>query len=91
VRADARGADPRIGTVATITPGAPVGTCDKPVSCIQCQVPARELWDQSGALRFKFSTDEEFDRFLQTRCQFGLPRNESGFAVPATNNSHPVK
>jgi hypothetical protein len=77
--------------MATITPGAPVGTCDKPVSCIQCQVPARELWDQSGALRFKFPTDEEFDRFLQSRCQFGLPRNETGFAVPATNDSHPAK
>lgn len=91
VRADARGADPRIGTVATITLNPRAGTCDGSISCSQCQVPARELWDQSGALRFKFPTDEEFDRFLQARCQFGLPRNETGFAVPATNNSHPVK
>ena len=42
---------------------------------------ARDLWDQSGALRFKFATDEEFDRFLLARCQFGLPKIEFGAAV----------
>ncbi len=90
VRADARGADPRIGTNATISlgTGAP---CHSGTACRQCQVPARELWDQNGALRFKFPTDEEFDRFLLARCQFGLPKFESNFAVSAPNNSHPVK
>jgi hypothetical protein len=76
VRADARGADPRIGTIATITNGSPPPLCDKGAACSQCQVPARELWDQSGALRFKFATDAEFDRFLRARCQFGLPQIE---------------
>ena len=85
VRADARGADPRIGTMATITLSAPVGTCDKSVPCRQCQVPARELWDQSGALRFKFPTDEDFDRFLQARCQFGLPKIANDYAQPSAS------
>lgn len=83
VRANARGADPRIGTFATITNGSPLPTCDKGAACQQCQVPARDLWDQSGALRFKFATDEEFDRFLLARCQFGLPKIEFGAAVSA--------
>jgi hypothetical protein len=73
VRANARGADPRIGTVATITTGSPAAGCDKGPACGQCQVPARELWDQNGALRFKFATDQEFNRFLLSRCQFGIP------------------
>ncbi len=82
VRANSRGADPRIGTTATITNGAPLPTCDKGVACQQCQVPARELWDQSGAVRFKFATDQEFDRFLLGRCQFGLPKTANGYALP---------
>ncbi len=73
VRTNSRGADPRIGTTATITNGAPPPTCDKGDACHQCQVPARELWNQSGAVRFKFATDQEFDRFLLAHCQFGLP------------------
>lgn len=81
VRADSRGADPRIGTTATITNGSPLPTCDKGVACQQCQVPARELWDQSGAVRFKFATDHEFDRYLLTRCQFGLPKTDDGYAL----------
>lgn len=82
VRADSRGADPRIGTTATITNGSPSPTCDKGVACQQCQVPARELWDQSGAVRFKFATDYEFDRYLLARCQFGLPKTDNGYALP---------
>ena len=86
VRANSRGTDPRIGTTATITNGSPLPTCDKGVACHQCQVPARELWDQSGAVRFKFATDQEFDRFLLARCQFGLPKVENGYALP--HSSH---
>jgi hypothetical protein len=82
VRANSRGADPRIGTTATITNGSPLPTCDKGVACHQCQVSARELWDQAGAVRFKFATDEEFDRFLLARCQFGLPKTDNGYALP---------
>ncbi len=72
VRVNARGADPRIGTTATITTGSPPADC-KGKRCDVCQVPSRELWTQSGAIRFKFSTDSEFDRYLQSRCGFGLP------------------
>jgi len=82
VRADARGADPRIGTTATITNGSPLPTCDKGVACQQCQVPARQIWDQTGAVRFKFATDQEFDRFLLARCQFGLTKTDNGYALP---------
>jgi hypothetical protein len=73
VRANARGTDPRIGTTAIITTGSPPQDCDKGIDCSRCQVPSRELWDQTGAERFKFSTDLDFDRFLTTRCGFGLP------------------
>jgi hypothetical protein len=73
VRANARGTDPRIGTTATITTGSPPQDCDKGTDCGRCQVPSRDLWDQTGAVRFKFSTDLDFDRFLTTRCGFGLP------------------
>jgi len=82
VRANARGADPRIGTTATITTlAAPAITCENVVRCNQCQVPSRELWHQSDAVRFKFSTDQEFDRFLLARCQFGLPKTDTGYAL----------
>jgi hypothetical protein len=82
VRANARGADPRLGTTATITNGSPLPSCDKGAACQQCQVPARDLWDQSGAVRFKFATDEEFDRFLLARCRFGLPKIRDVDALP---------
>jgi hypothetical protein len=36
-------------------------------------VPAKELWEQKGAVRFKFSNDAEFDRYLRARCGFALP------------------
>ena len=81
VRADARGADPRIGTIATISAGISPSTCDKPGGCRQCEVPSKELWDQSGAVRFKFISDQEFDRYIIARCGFGLPRQGTGFAV----------
>jgi hypothetical protein len=74
VRADARGSDPRIGTVATVTTGTRGANCAGGQDCNQCQVPAQELWQQTGAARFKFSTDQEFDRYLRARCGFGLPR-----------------
>ena len=73
VRADSRGKDPKIGTIATITTGSPAPNCPKGTACSQCQVPSKELWHQQGAVRFKFSTDEEFHRYLLTRCGFGLP------------------
>jgi hypothetical protein len=73
VRANSRGTDPRIGTTATITTGTPPASCVNPSGCGRCQVPSRELWDQSGAVRFKFQTDQEFDRFLMARCGFSLP------------------
>ena len=72
VRADARGTDPRLGTTATITvaePGCTGGACKK-----LCRVASKELWEQKGAVRFKFATDEEFDRYLQSRCGFGIPQ-----------------
>ena len=73
VRANSRGKDPRIGTLATITTGSPDPNCTEGQRCNQCQVPAKELWQQNGAVRFKFSTDQEFDRYLRARCGFGLP------------------
>jgi hypothetical protein len=83
VRADARGTDPRLGNNAVISTGTPPPSCDKPDGCRQCEVPSKELWDQSGAVRFKFHTDQEFDRYLTTRCGFGLPRQGTDFAVAA--------
>lgn len=85
VRANARGADPRIGTTATVMSGSPAPGCDKGIKCNQCQIPSRDLWDQSGALRFKYATDQEFDRFLFARCRFGLPimQSENTGVAPA--------
>jgi hypothetical protein len=83
VRADARGADPRLSNSAIISTGTPPPNCDKPGGCRQCEVPSKELWDQSGAVRFKFRTDQEFDRYLTSRCGFGLPRQGTDFAVAA--------
>ncbi len=79
VRADARGTDPRIGTTATILTGAPSDNCATETNCHQCQVPSRELWDQTGAARFRFATDDEFDRYLLERCGFGLPKMSPPF------------
>lgn len=83
VRANARGADPRLGKSAIISTGTPPPNCDKPDGCRQCEVPSKELWDQSGASRFKFQTDQEFDGYLTKRCGFGLPRLGTDFFVAA--------
>lgn len=76
VRANSRGTDPRIGTTAVITTGTPVAGCPTGAECSRCQLPSRELWDQTAAVRFRFPSDEEFDRFLMARCGFGLPKLE---------------
>jgi hypothetical protein len=75
VRADARGTDPRIRNKATISTGAPLTDCEKGAGCGRCQVPSQELWHQNGPVRFKFSTDQEFDRYLLSRCGFGIPKS----------------
>jgi hypothetical protein len=85
IRADARGADPRLGTTATITVGAASAECEETVCNNQCRVPAQELWHQKGAFRFKFSTDEAFDRYLLARCGFALP-DDPRFVIPAILN-----
>jgi hypothetical protein len=74
VRADARGSDPRLGSVATVTTGSPPPNCQQGKVCNQCEVPAKEIWVQSGAARFKFAHDEDFHRYLLSRCAFGLPQ-----------------
>jgi hypothetical protein len=79
VRADARGSDPRLGTVATVTTGSPAADCLQGKACNQCEVPAKEIWAQSGAARFKFVQDQDFHKYLLSRCHFGLPRNETDF------------
>lgn len=81
VRVNARGADPRLGTTATIMTGSPPADCPKGKKCDQCQVPSRELWSQSGAVRFKFPTDAEFDQYLRSRCGFGLPVIEPNVVI----------
>src|SRR5215471_14792762 len=86
VRVNSRGTDPRIGTIAVITTGSPVANCEKGAGCDRCQVPSKELWEQRGAVRFRFSTDEEFSRYLLARCGFGLPK--LGFDFP---NASPAK
>jgi hypothetical protein len=77
VRANARGSDPRLGTTAAISSLSQNSSCEGTDCKNQCQVPSKELWDQNekGAVRFKFSTDEEFDRYLLSRCGFGVPKN----------------
>lgn len=81
VRANSRGADPRIGTTSLITTGTPAQGCTKDGPCNQCEVPSKDLWEQTGAARFKFATDTDFDRFLLARCGFGLPRIGADFAI----------
>ncbi len=74
VRADARGTDPRLGTTATIYTVAVAADCQGDSCKRQCRVPSRELWEQKGAVRFKYASDQEFDRYLIARCGFGIPR-----------------
>jgi hypothetical protein len=80
VRADARGTDPRLGTMATITTGSPAADCEGG-ACSQCRVPSKELWEQTGATRFRFPSDTDFDRYLLSRCGFGLPKRGDEFVV----------
>jgi hypothetical protein len=81
IRANARGTDPRVGTTALITSGTPPQNCERGIDCNRCEIAAKDLWDQTGAARFKFATDREFDRFLNSRCGFGLPKIGPEFAV----------
>ena len=81
IRADSRGGDPRTGATTLVTTGSPAENCDGGISCRQCEVPTKELWDQGGAARFRFATDAEFDRYLITRCGFALPRIGPEFAA----------
>lgn len=73
VRADARGNDPRIGTTAVISTGSPPAGCEHGAACSRCEIPAKDLWEQSGAARFKFANDRDFERFLTSRCGFHVP------------------
>jgi hypothetical protein len=73
VRANARGSDPRLGPVATVTTGSPTKNCVQDKACNQCEVPAKEIWAQTGAARFRFAHDEDFNDYLLSRCAFGLP------------------
>ena len=73
VRTNARGKDPRLAGTAIITTGSPAPDCHPDSGCNRCEVPARELWAQNGAARFRFSKDDDFHRYLLSRCGFGLP------------------
>ncbi|HKY07999.1 MAG TPA: hypothetical protein VJQ55_07150, partial [Candidatus Binatia bacterium] len=73
IRADGRGSDPRLGATALIVTGSPEKDCVKGIGCSQCEVKPQDLWEQSGAARFKYTTDADFDRFLAARCEFTLP------------------
>ena len=73
VRADARGSDPRLGGVAVVTTGSPAQECVYGKACNHCEVPAKEIWLQNGAARFRFAHDEDFHNYLLSRCGFGLP------------------
>jgi hypothetical protein len=73
VRADARGSDPRLGPVAIVTTGSPREHCVHGEACNECKVPAKEIWAQTGAARFRFAQDEDFNTYLLSRCAFGLP------------------
>jgi hypothetical protein len=81
VRADARGSDPRIGNTAVITTGSPPLNCQKEAGCNECRVPSQELWQQEGAVRFRFSNDAEFHRYLLSRCSFGIPETNTLIVV----------
>lgn len=89
VRVNARGADPRLGTTATITTGSPTANCPKGKKCDQCQVPSRELWTQNGAIRFKFSSDADFDQYLRSRCGFGVPVIEPSVIMASSVSNQP--
>jgi hypothetical protein len=85
VRADARGKDPRMAATAVITTGTPPEQCGDRTICNRCEVKPQELWEQSGAARFKFPTDEAFDHFLRARCGFGVPKLVNNLASVRAN------
>jgi hypothetical protein len=87
IRANARGADPRMGATTLITTGTPAKDCEKGILCNQCEVKSQDLWSQSGAARFKYATDADFDRFLVARCGFGLPPVGTELAGAAPTHS----
>ena len=87
VRADARGSDPRMAEAAVITTGTAPESCADANACRRCEVKPREIWEQSGAARFKFATDERFDRFLRDRCGFGLPKLDIDLAAAGPSAS----
>jgi hypothetical protein len=74
VRADSRGTDPRMAATAVITSGTLPENCVHGTSCGRCEVKPQELWEQSGAARFRFASDADFEQFLSARCGFGLPK-----------------
>ncbi|NDG84357.1 MAG: hypothetical protein EBX52_04870 [Proteobacteria bacterium] len=62
VRVNRRGADPRLGTVATVTKGKK-----------SCKIESKYLFnqDEKSSVEFLFPTDEGFNDFLLKRCGFG--------------------
>lgn len=72
LRADSRGSDPRLGTIAHVSNGTARPSCAAG-NCEVCKFPARDLWRQSGAVNFKFPTDTEFDQFLAQHCNLAIP------------------
>jgi hypothetical protein len=89
VRADARGTDPRLGTTATISVESPAEDCRGAACKSRCRVPSQELWEQKGAVRFKYASDEEFDRYLTSRCGFGIPKIGSDSLIASAANRSP--
>jgi hypothetical protein len=65
IRTDAINDDPRTE--------ARTATISKPQSKQSCQVPVSKLWTtDANHPRFRFPTDEEFDRFVRAKCGFGI-------------------
>ncbi len=63
VRVDTRGADPRLGTVATVQKGAQT-----------CKVPSKLLFNQDpeSDVEFLFATDADFNAFLIKQCKMSF-------------------
>ena len=60
IRVDKRGADPRLGTTATVYQGSKT-----------CKVASAKLFDQNeeSSVLFQFATDEAFNEFLKKTCK----------------------
>ena len=71
------------GGMITIRTGSP--TC-KGAGCSSCQVPAKDVYEKKKGFHVpgdqktywscewvKFKTDEEFDKYLKSKCKFSLP------------------